>query len=124
MQKLPVPARPQYPIGSVDNALRLIHMLRDHGEVRLRTAAQELGVSESTAHRLMAMLVFHGFARQADSRAYVPGYALGAAPMPISWTRALKEASQAHAAALSGQTGETVNVEVRVGTKIRFIYSH
>lgn len=124
MQKLPVPARPQYPIGSVDNALRLIHMLRDHGEVRLRTAAEELDVAESTAHRLMAMLVFHGFARQAESRAYVPGYALGAAPIRTSWTRALREAATIHTAALSQQTGETVNVAVRVGAKIRFLHSH
>ncbi len=123
VQKLPVPTLPQYPVGSVDKALRLIHMLRDHGEVRLRAAAEELGVAESTVHRLMAMLVFHGFARQEDSRAYVPGYALGAAPVRVSWTKALRDIAMPHMEQLSQETGETVNIAVRVGTKIRFLWS-
>lgn len=123
MQKLPAPTRPQYAVGSVDRALRLIHMLRDHGEVRLRSAAEELGVVESTVHRLMAMLVFHGFARQNDSRAYVPGYALGAAPIRTSRTKRLRDAAAPHMEALAESTGETVNIAVRVGTKIRFLWS-
>ena len=107
----------------MDKALRLIHMLRDHGEVRLRPAAEELGVAESTVHRIMAMLVFHGFARQEDSRAYVPGYALGAAPVRVAWTKALRDISVPHIETLAARTGETVNIAVRVGTKIRFLWS-
>lgn len=123
MQKLPVPSRPHYMIGSVDKALRLIHMLRDHGEVRLRTAAEELGVAESTVHRLMAMLVFHGFARQDESRAYVPSFALGAGPARMSWTKALRDIAIPHLELASAETGETANLAVRVGTKIRFLWS-
>ncbi|SDG68329.1 DNA-binding transcriptional regulator, IclR family [Microbacterium pygmaeum] len=123
MQKLPNPTRPQYPIGSVEKALRLLHMLRDHGEVRLRTAATELGTAESTVHRLMAMLVFHGFARQDDSRAYVPGYALGAAPVRSSWTKSLRDIAAPHIEALALRTGETTNLSIRAGTKLRFLWS-
>lgn len=123
MQKLPAPSRPQYMVSSVDKALRLVHMLRDHGEVRLRTAAEELGVAESTVHRLMAMLVFHGFARQSDSRSYVPGFTIGAAPVRASWTKELRDVAIPHVKALSEETGETANVLVRVGTKIRFLWS-
>ena len=39
--KAPPPAakpRPQYPIESVDNALRLLLMFRDRGEIRLSEA--------------------------------------------------------------------------------------
>lgn len=123
MQKLPNPARPQYPIGSVDKALRLLHMLRDHGEVRLRPAAEELGTAESTVHRVMAMLVFHGFARQEDNRAYVPGYALGAAPVRSSWTKSLRDVAAPHIDALARLTGETTNLSIRAGTKLRFLWS-
>jgi IclR family acetate operon transcriptional repressor len=123
MQKMPSPARPLYMLGSVDKSLRLIHMLRDHGEVRLRTAADELGVAESTVHRIMAMLVFHGFARQEESRAYVPGFALGAGPARMSWTKLLRDIAMPHLEAASAETGETANVAVRVGTRIRFLWS-
>jgi len=44
--KAPPPAakpRPQYPIESVDNALRLLLMFRDRGEIRLSEAREALG---------------------------------------------------------------------------------
>ncbi len=110
-------------VGSVDRALRLIQMLRDHGELRLRTAARDLGVAESTAHRLMSMLVFHGFAVQDDSKAYRPGLALGVGPVGLSWTRQLRDAAITHLELLSSRTGETANLVVRVGTKIHFLWS-
>lgn len=123
VQKLPRPSRPPYSIESVDRALRLLHMLRDHGEVRLRTAAQELDVAESTVHRLMAMLVFHGFARQLDTRAYVPGYSLGAPPAPMTWAKILRDTAVPHLQELSAATGETANLGLRVGARIRFLWS-
>lgn len=96
-------------------------MLRDRGEVRLKPAARELGVAESTVHRLMAMLVFHGFALQDESRAYVPGYALGAVPLKKDETKELRDIAAPHMQALSSKLHETVNLQVRAGTKLRFI---
>src|SRR3984885_7893121 len=65
---------PAYPIAAVDNALRLLKLFRGQPRVRLSEASEYLGVAHSTAHRLMAMLAFHGFVRrEADSRAYVAG---------------------------------------------------
>ena len=70
-------APPPYPIGSVDNALRLLAMLRTRSAITVSEAAAELGVARSTAHRLLGMLRHHGFVRQdPDSRAYLPGRAL------------------------------------------------
>ncbi len=70
-------ARPAYPIASVDNALRLLMLFREQTRVRLSDASEHLGVAHSTAHRLLAMLAYHGFVRQErDSRAYVAGPAL------------------------------------------------
>ena len=56
--------RPTYVLESVDNALRLQQMLRDGGALRLKDAARELDIAASTAHRLLAMLVYRGFAVQ------------------------------------------------------------
>ena len=70
-------AKPAYPIASVDNALRLLVLFREQTRVRLSEASEHLGVAHSTAHRLLAMLAYHGFVRQErDSRAYVAGPAL------------------------------------------------
>jgi DNA-binding IclR family transcriptional regulator len=69
--------RPAYPIASVDKALRLLMLFREQTRVRLSEASEHLGVAHSTAHRLLAMLAYHGFVRQErDSRAYVAGPAL------------------------------------------------
>lgn len=65
---------PTYPIGSVDNTLRLLRLFGEHRSIRIADASRELGVARSTAHRMMQMLQYHGFIRQdAESRAYVAG---------------------------------------------------
>ena len=113
--------RPTYSIEAVDNALQLLQLLRDGGALRLKEAAAELGVAPSTAHRLLAMLVYRGFAVQDETRRYVPGPAMGVGPAGLSWTRLLRTVAQPHMDLLSGQLNETVNLMVRVGTKVRFL---
>src|SRR5882757_5362440 len=69
--------QPTYPISSVDNALRLVKMLRSHKSIRVAQAGREIGVAPSTAHRLLQMLQYHGFVQQdPSSKAYVAGPAL------------------------------------------------
>ncbi|MFT4042367.1 MAG: IclR family transcriptional regulator [Gordonia sp. (in: high G+C Gram-positive bacteria)] len=115
--------RPSYVIESVDNALRLLELLRDVGEIRLSEAATLLGVANSTAHRLLAMLVYRGFAVQDERRRYHPGPALGAGPARQGWTRDFTDRLRPHLEALSGITGETTNLLIRVGTQARFLWS-
>jgi IclR family acetate operon transcriptional repressor len=68
---------PQYPIESVDNALRLLLLFTEQPRIRLTDASKYLGVASSTAHRLLAMLQYRGFVRQdGASKAYEPGPAL------------------------------------------------
>lgn len=126
MQKLPerrVIERPSYVIESVDNALRLLELLRDVGELRLSDAATTLGVANSTAHRLLAMLAYRGFAVQDERRHYHPGPALGAGPARQGWTRDFTDRSRPHLEALTESTGETSNLVIRVGTQARFLWS-
>jgi IclR family acetate operon transcriptional repressor len=117
----PVQKRPTYSIEAVDNALVLLQLLRDGGALRLKDAAAELGVAPSTAHRLLAMLVYRGFAVQDETRRYVPGPAMGVGPAGLSWTRLLRTIALPYMELLSGQLNETVNLMVRVGTKVRFL---
>ncbi|WP_319942946.1 IclR family transcriptional regulator [Nocardia aurantia] len=123
MQKKPQKTirRPTYALESVDNALRLLQMLRDEGELRLTDAATALDIAPSTAHRLLAMLVYRGFAVHDERRRYHPGPALGAGPALRGWTRELGERCRPHMEALSALTGETVNLVIRVGTQARFL---
>ncbi|MFW0787955.1 IclR family transcriptional regulator [Gordonia sp. CPCC 206044] len=115
--------RPSYTITSVDNALRLLEMLRDVGALRLSDAATELGVANSTAHRLLAMLVYRGFAVQDEHRRYHPGPAMGAGPARQGWTRDLTDRVRPYMEALTARSGETTNLVIRVGTQARFLYS-
>ncbi|TSE15947.1 IclR family transcriptional regulator [Arthrobacter sp. KBS0703] len=117
----PVQKRPTYSIEAVDNALQLLQLLRDGGALRLKDAAEELGVAPSTAHRLLAMLVYRGFAVQDETRRYAPGPAMGVGPAGLGWTRLLRSLAQPHMELLSGRLNETVNLMVRVGTKVRFL---
>ncbi|GAB3633866.1 IclR family transcriptional regulator [Microbacterium shaanxiense] len=121
MRKQLLQQRPPYPIESVDNALRLLQLLRDGGSIRLTDAAEELQVAPSTAHRLMAMLVYRGFAMQEDSRRYVAGPALGTRAIGAPWLHDFRHRAMEPMEILSAQLVETVNLVVRVGINIRFL---
>jgi len=114
--------RPAYVIESVDHALRLACLLQQHGPVRLTEAAEHLGVAHSTAHRLLAMLVYHDFARQDSARRYVPGPVLQPCGGSEPATR-LRQLAPPHLAALSHRCRETVNIQVLIGDHVRFIAS-
>ncbi|WP_413456414.1 helix-turn-helix domain-containing protein [Glutamicibacter sp. FR1] len=83
---------------------------------------QELdqGIARSTAHRLLAMLVYRGFADQDAAHRYIPGPALGMAPTGMSWTAEHRRRVHPHLQALGHELDETVNLMVRAGTQARF----
>ncbi|HEY7487073.1 MAG TPA: IclR family transcriptional regulator [Streptosporangiaceae bacterium] len=115
--------KPPYSLDSVDNALRLLQLLRDQGRLRVTEAAAELGTARSTAHRLLAMLVYRDFAIQDDRRGYLPGPALSASPVRDRPLQELRRVLLPHMDALCERVGETVNLMVRVGTQTRFLTS-
>ncbi|WP_035744229.1 IclR family transcriptional regulator [Haematomicrobium sanguinis] len=121
--KAPIRRKPSYFLESVDNALRLVQILRDIGHLRIKDAAEELGIAGSTAHRLMAMLVYRGFAVQGENKEYLPGPAIGVSPAGLDWTRELRRVATPHLELLSSRLGETVNLMVRVGANMRFVSS-
>lgn len=73
--------KPSYALQSVDSALRLAQILQAFGPMRVSDVATKLDIAVSTAHRLLAMLVYRGFAEQLPDRRYGPG--AGLMPVPV-----------------------------------------
>ncbi len=116
--------KPTYMIGSVHNALVLLTEIRDQGGLRLRDAARELGVAESTAHRLLSTLAYHGFVRQEADRRYVAGPQMGGIqPALAGIQRAVRDASLPELDRITRATNETANVMVRTGSLVRTVAS-
>lgn len=115
--------RPPYAIESVDNALRLLQVLRDSGQVRVSDAAAELGIARSTAHRLLSMLVYRDFAVRTDDHVYLPGPALSAPPLRGEPAQHLRQLLRPHMEALCDRVAETVNLTVRLGAQTRFLHT-
>jgi IclR family transcriptional regulator, acetate operon repressor len=115
--------KPPYAVESVDNALRILQLLRDSGQARVSDVAGELGIARSTAHRLLAMLVYRDFAIQAEDRSYLPGPALSAGPLHGEPAQRLRQVMRPHMEALCGRVAETVNLVVRLGTQTRFLHT-
>ncbi len=113
--------RPQYAVASVDSALRLALLLRQEGPLRISEAAERLGVARSTAHRLLAMLVYRDFAEQLPDKTYAAGRVLRSGPPAASRVTALRTAALRHLKTLTERTGETSYLQVLVGREIRFV---
>lgn len=118
------PAAPQYPIESVDNALRLLLLFVDRPRVRLTDVSNYLGVASSTAHRLLAMLQYRGFVRQeATSRAYVPGGALNTIAAAVNRQLDVRARARPVLEALNADLGETVHLGRLEGHDVYFLDS-
>jgi IclR family acetate operon transcriptional repressor len=116
MRKKPVDV-----LSSVDNALRLLHLLRDQGIVSVSEAATALDVSVSSAHRLLATLVYRDFAAQDEGRRYRPGPAMSLQPGLGRPVAALRDIMNPVMQRLSDQLGETITLSVRIDTRVRVI---
>ena len=113
---------PQYPIESVDNALRILLLLGERSELRLTDVAEYLGVASSTAHRLLAMLQYRGFVRQERrSKAYLPGTALTGVAFSILQRFDFRETLRPFLMKLHAELGETVHLGILDGATVRFI---
>ena len=111
-----------YPIQSVARALSLLQRLRDHPTLSVSEAGEYLGVSRSTAHRLLAMLQQHDFVRQ-DSRTKL--YDAGPALLQIGLAAVsrldIRTIAQPYLHRLAEVTGETVHLVVLTGRDVMFL---
>lgn len=114
--------RPEHAIESVDNALRLIAMLREQGTVRVTDVAERLGVAPSTAYRLLATLAYRGYATHDDSRRYSAGPELTGSKEPPEVREVISRALP-FMTTLARTTGETVSLGLRTGISVRLVFS-
>jgi DNA-binding IclR family transcriptional regulator len=119
----PFKTPPPYAIASVDHALRTAAMLQLEGGLTVSQVAERLGVARSTAHRLLAMLVYRDFAVQDDDRVYRAGPVLELAAHSQSRASSLRAAALPHLDRLVDMLEETANLAIRAGDTARFIAS-
>lgn len=114
--------KPMYPIESVDNALRLLLMFNHGTPIRASDAADAIGVARSTAHRLLAMLQYHGFVRQDPvSRAYVAGPALFETSLSMIRNLDIRTEARPYLERLGRDTDETVHLVLAQGADVVFV---
>jgi DNA-binding IclR family transcriptional regulator len=111
---------PAYGIESVDHALRLAVLLQQEGPFGVTEAAERIGVARSTAHRLLAMLVYRDFASQDPDRRYAAGPVLHG-PGGTETVAQLRTMALPHLRALVERTNETANLMVPTGTQMKFV---
>jgi DNA-binding IclR family transcriptional regulator len=113
---------PAYPISSVDNALRLLKLFAERDSIRLTDAYRYLDVAHSTAHRLLAMLVHHGFVTQeAGSRVYRPGPTLVEIGLAVVQKMDIRAQARPLLERLAAEFGETIHLVTLESTQVRYI---
>jgi DNA-binding IclR family transcriptional regulator len=116
------PLLPQYPIESVDKALKLILLLAEQPEVRLSEATRYLDVASSTAHRLLAMLQYRGFVRQDPAtKAYHAGPAITSVAFAALGRIDLQGTATPIMRRLSEHLRESVHMGMLEGPAVRFV---
>lgn len=115
-------AAPRYPIESVDNALRLLAMFTSEERIRVKEAAERLDVAMGTAHRLLAMLLYHGFVVQEPAtKAYVPGPLLLKVGVVASQRADLRSRARPMLERLHTVVPETVHIAVLHDAEVFFL---
>lgn len=115
---------PQYPIESVDNALRVLILLGDQSSLRLTDVGRYLGVASSTAHRLLAMLQYRGFVQQdGATRSYRPGPALDGLALDLLRRLDVRTRARPVLERLNADLQETIHLGQLEGRAVHFIDS-
>ena len=110
------------PLSSVDNALQVLQLLRSQPAMRLSDVATELGVANSTAHRLLSSLVARGFvAQEPDGRRYVAGPQLLELGRSAVLHQDLRIRARPTLEAIAQELGETVHLGVREARAVRYV---
>ncbi len=110
-----------YPIASVDRALVLLRQFLVKASITVSDAAGLLGVSKSTAHRLLAMLQHHRFVQQdPQTKAYIGGSALLEIGLAMIGKLDVRTAAQPSLDLLVAETAETAHLVVLQPPNILF----
>ncbi|HJF15092.1 MAG TPA: IclR family transcriptional regulator [Enteractinococcus helveticum] len=113
---------PDFLIESVDNALTVMDMVTERGEVRVRRVSEELEISPSSAHRLLATLAHRRYLVQdPTSKIYRPGAKLIDRRAPNADVLKLRRVLKSHMEHVATITQESVSLSLLMGEHIEFI---
>lgn len=115
--------QPAYTIESVDHALQLLLLLQRSERLRVTDVAAELGVARSSAHRLLSMFRYRGFAVQHSDRSYGPGPVFHQAGLGARPPADIRAVARPHLEWLRQRLDETVHLVVLAGRNVAFIDS-
>ena len=109
---------------SVNNALLLLLLFRDHDVLRVTDVSNELSLARSTAHRLLMTLAHQGFVQQErNSRSYRAGPSLMEFALSTTVLGDLRNVAHPHIVAISRKLDETINLMILEGENVRFVDS-
>lgn len=111
-------------VQSVDRALRLAKLLYEREQLRVHEAAEALDLPDSTAHRLLGVLVEHEFAVRNRHHVYGIGpflRGLRDGGPTVAARAALVQLAHPELVELARLTRETVHLVVLEGNGVRFI---
>ncbi|WP_236790836.1 IclR family transcriptional regulator [Amycolatopsis sp. GM8] len=109
------------PMTSVDNALRIVMMLGQHSSVRVSDVASQLGISVSTAHRLLSALVYRKFAEKDPTTHAYSGGTAGRACFGGLGDADVLAVTRPYLERLSRELRETTQLLVLQGKNVKFI---
>lgn len=113
---------PRYPIESVDNAVRLLLAIHEHGSITVVDGSRLLNVARSTAHRLLAMLQYRGLVQQDTIlKTYLPGPVLIEIGLSAVRNIDIRGQVRPHLEQLVQAVGETAHLVVRRGASVMFL---
>ncbi|MGY0500874.1 IclR family transcriptional regulator [Nocardia sp. FBN12] len=111
-----------YPIESVENAARVLLMLRGQRVLRVAEVAAELGIARSSAHRMLTTLQSQGLLRQdSATRGYAAGPQLVQLGIAVIGANDLRAEARPTLERLCHDIGETAHLIVLDGATIVFL---
>ena len=115
---------PRYPVESVAKAAELLRLFGDHSELRLSDVGQTIGVSASTAHRLLTTLEASGMISQnTTTRCYEPGPELLSLAQALTPSASRWSYARPFLADLGERVGATASVVTLHHTDAAFVES-
>jgi len=114
--------KPNYPIESVDNALKLLLLFAEQQAISVSEASRAIGVAPSTAHRLLSMLQYYDFVSQnPTTRSYEAGPTLLNLGLAVVREMDIRRLARPFMEALRSEVGETVHLTILQGKNVLFI---
>ena len=122
MKDLDVARKPNYPIESVDNALKLLLLFAEQKSISVSEASKAIAVAPSTAHRLLSMLQYYDFVSQnPTTRSYEAGPTLLNLGLAVVRDMDIRRLARPFMEERRSEVGETVHLTILQGRNVLFI---